>query len=392
MFAAVACTLFVAAEPATRAAERPSDPEEVVAHVPARESPTQRRIAQLAEAAANAPNDASRAVALARAHVEASRADGDPRHLGEAEAVLARFVRSDAAPEVRILHATLLQARHAFPEALRELDRALAARPGDPQALLTRATVLTVRGAYREARASCEALRGRVTEAIGVGCHAPIDALQGRYAEARAALDRALAFTRTQGEQALLLSLRGEQAYWHGDLTDAEASLKDALALDPSDRYTRALYADLLLDAARPDEVAPLVRAHLADDALALRDALAAVALGADDAPAKVARLASGFAESRLRGDAVHQREEARLWLAQPGAEAAQHALTRARESWGVQHEPWDARVVLEAALRADRPEAAREVRAWLAETGFEAERLQTFRARLQMREAENKP
>ena len=52
--------------------------------------------------------------------------------------------------------------------------------------------------------------------------------------------------------------------------------------------------------------------------------------------------------------------------------------------NWSVQREPKDARLVLEAALAANRPEAARTVLDWLAETGLEDVRLAALSERLQ--------
>ena len=50
---------------------------------------------------------------------------------------------------------------------------------------------------------------------------------------------------------------------------------------------------------------------------------------------------------------------------------------------WQLQHEPWDARLVLETARAAGHPDAAGPVLAWLEETGFEDPRLQRMAAEL---------
>ena len=70
----------------------------------------------------------------------------------------------------------------------------------------------------------------------------------------------------------------------------------------------------------------------------------------------------------------MHLREEARFslqMLRQP-----QEALRLAEANWAVQHEPWDARLFLEAALAAGQPEAARPVVEWLATSRMEDRRL----------------
>jgi Flp pilus assembly protein TadD len=389
LFAAVALVLVAAVVRAPQGElSRPSPFEDalVVAHVAPRRAPETRQLEQLARAAHSDPDDLDRTLLLARAHIEAARRDGDPRELGAAEAALAPFLeRPVVAAPALVLQATLLQARHDFPEALRVLDAALAQRPDDAQAWLTRATVLTVLGRYEEAEASCSRLSRLSSPAIRTGCSAPIAALTGRGEQAASNLAFALARARTRNEQAYLSSLLGELTYWAGDTIAGERQLRAALALDDSDRYTRAVLADLLLDTRRPLEAMALVLPYGADDALALRAAIAAHALGERDASARAKRLDEGYAASRLRGDFVHQREQARLALVR--GESAR-ALALALESWSLQREPWDARLVLEAAVavgaNAAQRKAAAPVLTWLRRTQFRAPRLSVLAATLE--------
>ncbi|MEI9983101.1 MAG: HupE/UreJ family protein [Aliidongia sp.] len=101
-----------------------------------------------------------------------------------------------------------------------------------------------------------------------------------------------------------------------------------------------------------------------------MRLALAAQAEGDSDADALLRTLAERFAEARLRGDVSHRREEARFQLHLQGD--ATGALSLALANWQVQREPWDARLVLEAALAAHQPASAAPVRDWLAARGNE--------------------
>jgi len=115
---------------------------------------------------------------------------------------------------------------------------------------------------------------------------------------------------------------------------------------------------------------------------LLLRLALAGQSLGAPELSGHVADLAERFAEARMRGDTVHQREEARFnlhLLKQPD-----DALRLAQTNWGVQREPWDARLLLEAALAADQPAAARPALDWLAASHLEDKHLGEVAARVQ--------
>lgn len=381
LFAAVAAALMLGAVGESESSlARPTDDREVLARVPARSDRDVRALEQLRKSAELAPSDLPAALRLARSYIEASRRDGDPRYLGAAEGALARWTAlPDPAPEVRLLRATILQSRHEFAAALADLDRVVATVPDNAQAWLTRATVLTVEGDYAEARKSCSQLASLVSGAYAVACSASIDAVTGRALAAQTALAAALRTARSRDELAWLHSLLGEQAYWSGDAGLGQKHLQAALELDPSDRYSRAVYADLLLEAGRNDEARKLVRDHTSDDALALRAALADLAQGKRDS-GDVARVEQNFEASRLRGDTVHRREEARFWLARGDAE---RALRCARESWAAQHEPWDARLILEAALAAARPDQAASVLAWLDETKNESPTLQNTAARL---------
>jgi hypothetical protein len=142
------------------------------------------------------------------------------------------------------------------------------------------------------------------------------------------------------------------------------------LELDPNDSYARAAAADLLLDRGRANEALDLVRGKEVNDTLLLRIAIAEHRLGAPEAASHVAALAGRFDASRLRGDVVHRREEARFWLEVNGD--AERALVLARANWDVQKEPADLRILLEAALAARRPSDAGPALAWLSETKLE--------------------
>ena len=143
----------------------------------------------------------------------------------------------------------------------------------------------------------------------------------------------------------------GDLAHWSGDLPGAEERFREALALDPEDRYSLGAYADLLLETGRPEEARSLLAAAIDDEGLLVRLAIAEHMVGAANASARRQDLRARFDADRRRGEPVHGREETRFALAiekQP-----ERALALALENWAQQHEPWDARLVLEAALAA---------------------------------------
>ncbi|WP_240360158.1 tetratricopeptide repeat protein [Pyxidicoccus caerfyrddinensis] len=331
-----------------------------------------RERAALRRALAAQPEQLDLALRLARLDIEESRMRGDPRYLGRAQAALAPWW--DAAsppPGVRLLRATILQSRHEFPAALTDLDAAVQEDPRNAQAWLTRAVVLGVRGEHAEAARSCaplSALAGPLTAAV---CEAQVKSLAGRSRQASALLTDALARGAPGPEaEAWALSTLAEAAARSGDTARAEKLFVRTLALDPGDAYTRAAYADLLLDAGRPREAATLVRGHTEDDNQLLRLVLAETALGSAEAAPLAAELAERYAASHLRGDGLHAREEARFAL--HVEKAPDRALTLARASWDVQREPWDVRLLLETALAAGKPEAAAPAVEYLQATGCE--------------------
>ena len=80
--------------------------------------------------------------------------------------------------------------------------------------------------------------------------------------------------------------------------------------------------------------------------------------------------MAARFEALRLRGSEYFGREESRFALQLQ--HDPQAALDMARSNWQVQRAPWDARVVLEAALAAKQPRAAAPVLEFLQKTQLE--------------------
>ena len=103
---------------------------------------------------------------------------------------------------------------------------------------------------------------------------------------------------------------------------------------------------------------------------LLLRLTLAEAQLQLPAAAAHTQTLADRFAAAKLRGDSTHQAEEARFHLQLRND--AKESLRLAVENFGVQKEPRDARVVLEAAIAARNPAAAAAVLDWLQTSRFE--------------------
>jgi hypothetical protein len=137
-----------------------------------------------------------------------------------------------------------------------------------------------------------------------------------------------------------------------------------------NDQFLLAVYADFLLDRGRAADVVALLGGWSHSDPLLLRLALAEQATRSPALGDRIRTLKARFDAATRRGDRLHQQEEARFQLHLLGDKA--RALALARENWALQREPRDARILLEAAIAANDPAAARPVLEWLARSGYE--------------------
>jgi tetratricopeptide (TPR) repeat protein len=299
------------------------------------------------------------AIPLAQFYIRQSRLSGDLRYLGYAQATLAPWVsRSPAIADALVLQATVEQSRHDFDTSLATLERALAAKPDDPQALLTQATVLRVLGRYSEAIAACDRFSRLVEPGLGTLCTESLRGLDGHLDSAYTALMQLSPRGWLASERSWLYSELGEMAVRLGRDTDAQRWFEQDLSLAPTDFYVRAAYADSFLRLGRPADALGLLHGHESFEPLLLRIAIAQHRLRDPGLAQSRARLQAAFAAEEQRGEAVHRREQARFLLEVEDQPAA--ALAVALENWAVQREPDDVLVLVSAAKAAGNPAAAR--------------------------------
>lgn len=101
-----------------------------------------------------------------------------------------------------------------------------------------------------------------------------------------------------------------------------------------------------------------------------MRLARAELLVGSPNLPHHINLLRARFEAARLRGDRIHQREEAQFTLEL--LKKPQEALGLARANWLVQKEPADVRILLEAAIAAKDLSVTKEVLAWIKEKKLE--------------------
>jgi tetratricopeptide (TPR) repeat protein len=298
------------------------------------------------------------AIPLAQFYIQQARLSGDLRYLGYADAVLTPWTeQSPPVPDVLVLQATVQQSRHEFIASLATLDRALTARPNDPQALLIRATVLRVLGRYPEAGAACEQFARWVEARLGALCVQSLRGLNGHLESAYTVLMQVSSQGWRNSEKSWLYSELGEMAVRLGLDADAQRWYQQDLDLVPTDFYVRAAYADLLLRQGRPGEALTLLQGHENFEPLLLRIAIAQRQLHDPRQAESRARLRAVFAAETQRGEAVHRREQARFLL--EVEDQPKLSLAAAIDNWAVQREPEDVLALVNAAKAAGSPAAA---------------------------------
>ena len=362
----------------------PADDKAIVEHLPSRSDPAQRDFQRLRKVLAAKPDNLSAATELAQKYINEARNDGDPRYLGYAQAVLKPWWSLAQPPvPVLVLRATLLQSTHQFPAALADLNTVLKQDRDNAQAWLTRATVQQVQGQYAQAKNSCMHLYALAPELITATCLGNIGSLSGDADKSYAMLVDAYRKNGNTdpGVSVWVMTLLAEMAARRSDAVAAEQWYRQAMQLLPPDSYLLGSYADFLLDRQRAAEVIPLLKDKTRVDALLLRYALALQAVNAAEAGAQREALGQRFAAAMMRGDTVHQREQARYELQLKNNAAG--ALKLAQLNWQVQKEAADVRIYLEAAIAARDIKAAASVLAWIRQTGLQDAALMPLISRL---------
>ena len=353
----------------------PADDAMVLEHVPAARDPSIQALRQANAALAQDRANLGLAGDAARLDIEQARRLGDPRFLGRAEAALAPWPMSPDTPvPVLLLRAVILQSNHDFAASIAALQRVVALRPASAQAWLTLAAVHQAQADYPAALHECGQFASHTLGLAPDTCTASIMSLTGHAPLALRAISLSMAQNAAEmraspSTGAWAATMAAETAERLGDAS-TEQRYRDALAIDGTDPYLLGAWSDWLLDQGRPQEVIALLQDRTRIDPLLLRLALAEQASGDAREAGHVADLAARFETSRLRGDTVHRREEARFALHLQ--HQADRALGLARANWDVQREPADARILLEAANAAGQPASAEPVRAWMRDNGVQ--------------------
>ena len=328
---------------------------------------------QLRVALAAEPANVEAATRLAKALYSMQEAEGDPRFIGYAQAVLRPWWAMPRPPiEVLEMRIALRQYNHDFEGALEDVSQMIAREPKDGRGWSWRLVINTVLANYDQARADCDPIGEFSGDLAGAACLAQIESLTGNSRLGYQRLSRALERRATTSPMHKLVvwTMLGEMAQRMDETRLADRHFRQAIALGIVDVDLRMRYADFLLDGGRHAEVVALLRHASGSDTLLLRLAIAETAMRSSAGAKHVEVLRSRFEAARKRGDITHLRAEARFALTLGNDPF--RALALAQENWTQQREPDDARVLLESALAARQPQAARPALDWVKRTGHE--------------------
>lgn len=353
-----------------RAPYLPGADAQVLQQVPAASDPKVRQFKELQAALRADPQNVRRATDLARAYIDFGRQLGDAHYAGYAEAVIVPWMKApQPLAEVLVVQATILQYRHDFSGARALLKSAVKRDPNNAQAWLTLATLDMVQGQYASAAEDCSQVAKHGGLTLSLACTGNLRSYLGEAQQSIALL------TQIENDsanvpasfKAWVEGLLAESSERLGNWPKAEAHYRKALSYAPDDNFLLVAYADFLLDRGRPAEVLPLLRSYAQSDTAFLRLALAQAALGSADLPRYTWIMSARFEALTQRGSDYYGREQVRFALQLQ--RDPERALALAERNWEVQRAPWDARVFLEAALAAKKPQAAAPVLVFLQQT-----------------------
>ncbi|MDD5322902.1 MAG: tetratricopeptide repeat protein [Methylococcales bacterium] len=374
----IAIYALMCCQPLCAAPFVPETDDQVLERLPLSGNTAANELRRMRKQLQEAPANLALALQLATRYLALARAESDPRYLGYVQAALQPWWDLETPPpEVLLLRATVRQNRHEFAAALSDLERVLERQPRNAQAWLTAAVIHQVRGDYQAAMRHCLALLSLSDSLVATACVSSVASLTGHAERAHAFLRQALEDRGNEigrEERLWVMTLLAEIAVRTGKIQEAGQYFKKALALGSNDAYLLGAYADFLLDQNQADEARNLLKEHTRVDGLLLRLALAEQQLATPGLAERIASLEARFAAGRMRGESLHQGEEARFTLRLLREPAA--ALRLAQSNWAVQREPRDTRVLLEAASAVGDLSAAAPVLTWLKQNHVEDVRL----------------
>ena len=352
----------------------PASDEEIVELLPSTLLSGGDELAEMRRQLIDDPENVDLASTVAARYVQLGKQEGDPRFYGYARAALRPWWKQASPPSsVLKLRAELSETDHDYDSAILDLKRVVKKKPRDVQAWIELSNIYRVQGKYVEMKQARDSLSKFARRSEVMYSNVPYLVSTGRNEAAYKVLEK----TRSEAEVnqpasvPWIITWQAEVARALGHDEQAETHYREGIRRNGGPSYLMRSYADFLLDRDRPEEALELVRDHTTDTGCLLRAAIAAKRMGKEElADQWSQQLENRFREIRLRGSEPHGRFESRWALELE--EDPKLALELAFANWGKQKEARDTRNVLEAALAAKKPNAAKPVVNFLKEHGTE--------------------
>ena len=281
--------------------------------------------------------------------LDLSRQLGSPRPLGEARKMLDQLDQRDWQSRHWWLSATVRQRLHDFDGAAADLFRAMSMTPNDPQLHFSAFSVAMAQGRHEDAERYCKRFSQLSPGYLASACLAEWRAATGKQDVALSNLRQAITTPDQDhdvvGFQYAVSTLAQLEA--PGQPDQADRLWRMALALDPTDLYSRSHYCQWLLERGRLDDVLLYSQGFDNVDAIAITRAQALQVSDPAAATELADRISDRIAQAKWRGDWLHAHEYAVFYLDVRPDPAA--ALTMARKNWQQQRRPEDAALLARA-------------------------------------------
>ena len=318
------------------------------------------------------PSNLKLALRFARQAFLLGVTEGDLRWYGSAKAALMPWwTQPSLSAEGHFMRGLVKQGFHDFRGGLADIDAAIALDATDAEFWSWRFALHLLAADMVAARADCDTMARRFEPNEARACQAILDYHTGQAAQAVKALRVLVDAPGFQGHlaQDWLRFHLGEALRTAGHYEQAVATWSAHLSKRPRAHSVRLALAELLNDLGRHTEARRWASVPAPTDALLMQQFLASQALKDADAPRLAQQVEERMQAQTLRQDALIERPRL-LYLIRHGKDLSA-GLALAQENWALQKEPPDAVLLIEAALKSDRPQAARPVLDWMEQTRY---------------------
>lgn len=292
---------------------------------------------------------------------------GDPRDIGQAEALMAPYAKDNSA-DFRLLRANIFQATHRFEQAKQQLNLILKQSPNQPDSLFMLSSINMVQGNFAEARRYCGQLQDMSLLMLKMICVAQVDGMTGKLKQSAQTIRQLLNLRQslTADQQQWLALITADMALRLDDAALAQLNFEQ---MDKDSAPALATRADWLLAHQQWEKTRTLLAKQTDNDSLLLRLLISERQLKSPQAVAHGKLLGQRISLWKQRGETAHQREQAQYAYVMGDFNKA---LQLARLNWQKQRETADIVIYSQAAKRTNSAADLKIIRDWIQKNRFE--------------------